>query len=54
VIVAVNGETVRRIPELTEALEEAGVGNNVEITVARNGDTSTVELEVQDIGLDPS
>jgi 2-alkenal reductase len=54
VIVAVNGERVRRIPELTEALEEAGVGNQVEITVARNGDTSTVELEVQDIGLDPS
>ena len=54
VIVAVNGETVRRIPELTEALEEAGVGNNVESTVARNGVTSTVALEVQDIGLDPS
>ena len=54
VIVAVNGERVRRVPELTEALEEAGVGNDVEITVARNGDTATVQLEVQDIGLDPS
>jgi hypothetical protein len=45
---------VRRVPELTEALEEAGVGNQVEITVARTATTSTVELEVEDIGLDPS
>ena len=54
VIVAVNGERVRRVPELTEALEEAGVGNEVEITVDRDGATSTLDLEVQDIGLDPS
>lgn len=54
VIVAVNGNLVRRVPELTEALEEAGVGNEVEITVARDGETSSLELQVQDIGLDPS
>jgi 2-alkenal reductase len=54
VIVAVNGERVRRVPELTEALEAAGVGNEVEITVERGGDSSKVELEVEDIGLDPS
>ena len=54
VIVAVNGAPVRRVPELTEALEEAGVGNEVELTVERDGDRSTLELEVKDIGLDPS
>ena len=54
VIVAVNGTPVRRVPELTEALEEAGVGNEVELTIERDGDRSTLELEVKDIGLDPS
>jgi 2-alkenal reductase len=54
VIVAVDGETVRRVPELTEALEEAGVGNEVELTILRDGSTLSVNLEVEDIGLDPS
>jgi 2-alkenal reductase len=54
VIVAVDGETVRRVPELTDALEEAGVGNEVELTIARGGSTLSVDLEIEDIGLDPS
>jgi 2-alkenal reductase len=54
VIVAVDGEIVHRVPELTEALEEAGVGNEVELTIARDGSTLSVDLEVEDIGLDPS
>jgi 2-alkenal reductase len=54
VIVAVDGETVRRVPELTEALEAAGVGNEVELTIARDGSIMSVNLEVEDIGLDPS
>jgi 2-alkenal reductase len=54
VIVAVNGQIVRRVPELTEALEDTGVGREVEITVERDGATLTFELDVEDIGLDPS
>jgi 2-alkenal reductase len=54
VIVAVNGKTVRRLPEFTEAIEESGVGSEVELTLQRDGGSSTVELEVEDIGLDRS
>jgi 2-alkenal reductase len=54
VIVEVNGNTVRRLPDLTEALERIGVGNPVELTVERNGATTTLELQVEDIGRRPS
>jgi 2-alkenal reductase len=54
VIVAVNGNVVRRLHDLTNALEEAGIGGPVEITVERDGTTTTMELEVEDIGRRPS
>jgi 2-alkenal reductase len=50
VIVAVNGKPVRRLADLTEALEQAGVGKTVELTVMRDGRTRTIQTDVIDIG----
>jgi S1-C subfamily serine protease len=50
VIVAVDGKPVRRLADLTEALEQAGVGKAVQLTVMRNGQTRTIQTDVIDIG----
>lgn len=49
VIVAVEGQPVRRLADLTTALEQAGVGNTVDITVLRSGERRTMEMQVEDI-----
>jgi 2-alkenal reductase len=49
VIIAVNGKPVRRLADLTEQLEQAGVGQKVELTVERDGQRRTIELDVADI-----
>ncbi len=50
VIVGVNGKPVRRLAELTELLEQAGVGSTVQLEVLRGGSRTTVAVEVTDIG----
>ncbi len=50
VITAVNGKPVRRLSDLTEVLEQAGVGQRVQLTVRRNGQDRTVPTDVIDIG----
>jgi 2-alkenal reductase len=50
VITAVNGKPVRRLSDLTEVLEQVGVGQSVELTVTRNGQSRTVRADVVDIG----
>ncbi len=50
VITAVNGKPVRRLSDLTEVLEQVGVGQNVQLTVIRNGQSRTVRADVIDIG----
>jgi S1-C subfamily serine protease len=50
VITAVNGKAVRRLSDLTEVLEQAGVGQSVRLTVTRNGQSRTVQADVVDIG----
>ena len=50
VIVAVNGKPVRRLAELTELLEQAGVGSTVQLEIMRGGGRTTVAVEVADIG----
>jgi 2-alkenal reductase len=50
VIVAVNGEPVRRLSDLTAALEAAGVGKPVDLTIDRDGRTATVRVEIMDMG----
>jgi 2-alkenal reductase len=53
VIVAVNGKPVRRLSDLTDQLEQIGIGKTVELTVQRGRDTVTVAVEVTDIGRSP-
>ena len=48
-IVAVDGKPVRRLSDLTDLLEEAGVGKTVRLSVQRDGQTRTVEAEVVDV-----
>src|SRR5712671_5443732 len=50
VIVAVNGKPVQRLPDLTDQLEQVGVGNKVDISIDRKGSKTSVSLEVSDLG----
>jgi len=49
VIVAVDGKPVRRLSDLTDQLEEIGVGHTVRIVVLRAGQKITVEMPITDI-----
>jgi 2-alkenal reductase len=51
VIVGVNGKPVRRLAELTELLEQAGVGATVQLELMRGGSRVTVPVQVADIGV---
>jgi S1-C subfamily serine protease len=48
-ITGVDGKPVRRLSDLTDLLEEAGVGKTVRLSVRRDGQTRTVETEVVDV-----
>jgi S1-C subfamily serine protease len=50
VIVSVNGKPVRRLSDLTDELEEIGVGHTAKIGVLRGNSTETVDVPVADIG----
>jgi 2-alkenal reductase len=50
VIVGVNGKPVRRLSDLTQALEQTGVGQSVQIAVERFGRRMTVPVNVADTG----
>ncbi len=52
VIVGVGDEPVRRLSDLTDSLERAGVGNTVRLKVMRNRAAREVEVQVVDIGQD--
>jgi S1-C subfamily serine protease len=54
VIVSVNGKPVRRLSDLTDELEEIGVGHTAKIGVLRGNSTETVDVPVADIGQTPS
>jgi len=49
VIVEVDGKPVRRLSDLTDAIEEIGVGKKVEITAVRDGRRRKVQTEITDI-----
>jgi S1-C subfamily serine protease len=51
VIVGVNGKPVRRLAELTELLEHAGVGATVQLEIMRGGARTTVPVQIADIGV---
>ncbi len=50
VIVGANGAPVRRLADLTDMLQQIGVGRPVELTIARGNDTFAVSVTVADIG----
>jgi 2-alkenal reductase len=50
VIVEAQGKPVRRLSDLTEVIEEAGVGQSIEITALRNGQKRKVQIDIIDIG----
>jgi S1-C subfamily serine protease len=49
VIVGVDGKTVHQLSDLTEELEQAGIGKTVQIEVDRGGSKRTVSLQVADV-----
>jgi 2-alkenal reductase len=49
VIVAANGTPVRSLADLTDQIEQAGVGNTLELATQREGKTKTVRMRVADI-----
>lgn len=49
IITAVEGKPVRRLADLTDALEQAGAGKTVRITVKRGSDTRDVNVAIVDI-----
>jgi len=50
VIVGANGQPVRRLSDLTAALEKVGVGQPIELTVERGGRRATVRVMISDMG----
>lgn len=50
VITACNGEPIRRLVDLSDKLEQVGVGNTIALSVLRGGRTVTLTVEVVDIG----
>jgi 2-alkenal reductase len=50
VVVGVEGQPVRRLADLTDALERIGVGNSVTLTVRREGRDVSVQVPVVDVG----
>lgn len=54
VIVAANGKPVRRLADLSDQVDQTGVGNSLELSVQRQGRTRTVRVQVADVGRTPS
>jgi 2-alkenal reductase len=50
VIVAVGGKPVHRLTDLTDELEQVGVGKKVQLTLNRNGAKTSVDVDVADVG----
>jgi len=49
VIVAANDKPVRRLADLTDELEQVGVGKTIAVTINRGGSRTSVTLEITDI-----
>jgi S1-C subfamily serine protease len=57
VIVSVNDKPVRRLSDLTNELDEIGVGHDVKVKIVRGDRTATINVAVADVGqsrLDPT
>ncbi len=49
VIVGIDGKPVHQLSDLTDALEQVGIGNTVHLTIERDGSKITVDTPVEDI-----
>jgi len=49
VIVGANGQPVRRVADLTAQLDKLGVGQSIDLSILRQGDTSIVQADISDI-----
>jgi 2-alkenal reductase len=49
-IVSANDKTVRRVPDLTDQLEQIGVGGKIQLTLQRDGQQRSIEVDVIDVG----
>jgi S1-C subfamily serine protease len=47
--VEANGKRVRRLSDLTDTIEQVGVGRSVEITVSHDGQERKLEIQIVDI-----
>jgi len=50
VIVSVNDKPVRRLSDLTNELDDIGIGHDVKLGITRNNRTETINVAVVDIG----
>ncbi|WP_043751796.1 S1C family serine protease [Methylobacterium nodulans] len=50
IIVGVNGKPVHRLTDLTAAIQAAGVGQTLELTILRDNRTRTVQVTTADVG----
>jgi 2-alkenal reductase len=50
IIVAADGKPVHHLSDLTDQLEQVGIGHKIRLTVRRNGQERTVDVDVADIG----
>jgi S1-C subfamily serine protease len=50
IIIEANGVRIHRVPDLTDQLEQIGVGGKIRLILKRDGSQTMVELEVIDIG----
>jgi 2-alkenal reductase len=50
VIVAANERQVRRLADLTDEIEQVGVGKSVNLTLNRGGRQTSVAVQITDIG----
>jgi 2-alkenal reductase len=50
VIVAANERQVRRLADLTDEIEQVGVGKTVNLTLNRGGSQTSTTVEITDIG----
>ena len=50
VIVGVEDAPVRHLPDLTDRLEQTGVGNTIGLKVLRDNQTRTIEVRIVDVG----
>jgi 2-alkenal reductase len=53
IIVTANGKPVHRLADLTVQLEQIGIGRKVQLGVKRGGTTTSMEVDVIDIGQTP-